>query len=66
MILFMEKTWFFWWMFSTFIVVRWFHVLSVRGKIENSDALTKEEEEWISDRFRQKSQIIALPETDNT
>lgn len=36
-ILFMEKTWLFWWMLAAFLVLRWFHVLCVRAKVEHSD-----------------------------
>jgi hypothetical protein len=31
MILFIAKTWFFWWMFAVVFIVRWFHVVSVRA-----------------------------------
>lgn len=37
MILFMEKTWLIWWMLAAFLVLRWFHVLCVCGKVEHSD-----------------------------
>jgi len=36
-ILFMEKTWLFWWMFAALVLARWFHVLCVRGKVKHSD-----------------------------
>lgn len=37
MILFMEKTWLFWWILAAFLVLRWFHVLCVCGEVEHSD-----------------------------
>ena len=45
MILFIEKTWFLWWMLAIIIAVRGFHVLSVRAKSGGPDALGSEEEE---------------------
>jgi hypothetical protein len=29
MTLFIEKTWFLWWMFAVVLILRWFHVSSV-------------------------------------
>ena len=30
MIPFMEKTWFLWWIFATWVILRWFHLFSSR------------------------------------
>lgn len=30
MILFIQKTWFMWWMLMTVFILRWFHLLSYR------------------------------------
>jgi hypothetical protein len=39
-ILFVEKTWFLWWMLGIFLALRWFHLLSAAAKtMEGPDAL---------------------------
>jgi hypothetical protein len=65
-ILFIEKTWFLWWMLAIILALRWFH-LSTRTKMEGPDALAceeKEEEAYIlSWRILHKTQVISLFET---
>lgn len=63
MILFIEKTWFLWWMLAIIIVLRWFHVVSANPKVEGLDALAPEEEEEayiVSWRILRKTQVISL------
>lgn len=66
MILFIEKTWFLWWMVAIIVVLRWFH-LSAGAKMEGTDAAAseeKEEEAYIrSWRILHKTQVISLFET---
>lgn len=45
MILFIEKTWFLWWMLTIIVAVRCFHLLSVRARVEGPDGLGPQEEE---------------------
>jgi len=62
-ILFIEKTWFLWWMLAIIIVLRWFHVASANPKVEGLDALAPEEEEEadiVSWRILRKTQVISL------
>jgi len=65
-ILFIEKTWFLWWMLAIFVAVRWFHQLSAGGRIEDPDGLASEEEERayiVSWRILHKAQAISSSET---
>jgi hypothetical protein len=65
-ILFIEKTWFLWWMLAIFIVVRWFHMLSAGARMEGFQAVALEEEEEayiVSWRILHKAQAISLSET---
>jgi membrane-anchored glycerophosphoryl diester phosphodiesterase (GDPDase) len=65
-ILFIEKTWFLWWMLAIILALRWFH-LSTRAKMEAPDAVTSEEKEQeayiLSWRILHKTQVISLFET---
>ena len=45
MILFIEKTWFLWWMLAIIVAVRCFHLLSVRARVAGPDGLGPQEEE---------------------
>ncbi len=45
MILFIEKTWWMWWMLANVVLLRWFHVLSLRGEMESPGAANAEEEQ---------------------
>jgi hypothetical protein len=38
-ILFMEKTWFLWWVFAIVVIVRWFHLLSMDTESALLDSL---------------------------
>jgi hypothetical protein len=63
-ILFIEKTWFLWWMLAIFVAVRWFHLLS-SSRTEGLDARALEEEERayiVSWRILNKAQAIPLSE----
>lgn len=62
MILFIEKTWFLWWMLAIIIAVRWFQLLSVSVKLEGPDtpAWEKEKAYMLSWRILHKAQIISL------
>lgn len=62
---FIDKTWLFWWMLAAFAILRWFHLLSVRSKM-NSNAPAEEEDHSVSDWWLQRSQMISLPETKGT
>jgi hypothetical protein len=44
-ILFIEKTWYLWWILANLVALRWFHALALRGKLEAPGALRSEEEE---------------------
>ena len=44
-ILFIEKTWFLWWMLAIIVAVRCFHLLSVRARVAGPDGLGPQEEE---------------------
>jgi hypothetical protein len=44
-ILFLQKTWFLWWIFATLVVLRWFHLFSshIHEKVLEATASAKEE-----------------------
>ncbi len=31
---FFEKTWFIWWIVATLAILRWFHLVSINGRVE--------------------------------
>jgi hypothetical protein len=61
-ILFIEKTWWLLWIVLTFLVVRWFHLLSVTTKLEGPDTIDSEEETnyLVSWRLLRNAQPISL------
>jgi hypothetical protein len=64
-ILFIEKTWFLWWMLSNVIAVRWFHILSVRAKLESpeaQDSATEEKSDYSVWQLLRHAQPISLSE----
>jgi hypothetical protein len=62
-ILFVEKTWFLWWMLGIVFVVRWFHLVAVTARMARPGALAldKEEEEAYIRTWRvlRKAQVIS-------
>jgi hypothetical protein len=65
-ILFIEKTWFLWWMLAIFLALRWFHVLSAAAKkMEGPYALALEEEQAyiVSRRILRKAHAISIFQT---
>jgi hypothetical protein len=64
-ILFIEKTWWLWWMVLTFLVVRWFHLLSVTTKLEGPDAIDSEEQTnyLVSWRLLRNARPLSLSDT---
>jgi hypothetical protein len=66
MILFIEKTWFLWWMLLMALGLRWFHVLSLGPKMKDRNAPNPEEEEqayMTSWRILHKARAISLTDT---
>lgn len=54
MILFMEKTWFLWWMFAVVVILRWFHVSSVDARYEDEErpiVTTRDESHAVGGRL---------------
>jgi hypothetical protein len=41
---FFQKTWFLWWILATFIILRWFHLSSVRTEEEAREVPDSSEE----------------------
>jgi len=65
MILFIEKTWFLWWMLAIVVAARWFHLLSAGARMEGPGARAAEEAEeeaayLRSWRILRKTQVISL------
>jgi hypothetical protein len=44
-IVFLQKTWFLWWGFATLIILRWFHLVSLRPDERDLEAADSCEEE---------------------
>jgi hypothetical protein len=66
-ILFLEKTWFVWWMLATVVGLRWFHLLSANVKLEGleAQAAEKEEEAYVDTwQILRKGQVISLFNTE--
>jgi hypothetical protein len=69
-VLFIEKTWFLWWMLAIFLALRWLHVVSAAAKkMEGPDALAlelalEEEQDYIvSWRILHKAHPISIFQT---
>lgn len=68
MILFIEKTWFLWWMLAIVVGLRWFHLVSTSVKLEGLEAqAVEEEEEAYVDTWQilHKAQVISLFNTES-
>ncbi|MGA7218194.1 MAG: hypothetical protein WBX38_07770 [Candidatus Sulfotelmatobacter sp.] len=66
MLVFIEKTWFLWWMLAMVAGIRWFHLISVNSKVEGFEAPAPEEEEQayiVSWRILRNAQPVSLVET---
>jgi hypothetical protein len=66
-ILFIEKTWFLWWMLAIVVALRWFHLVSSNVKLQGLEALPLEEEEAYVDTWQvlRKGQVISLFNTES-
>jgi hypothetical protein len=62
LILFIEKTWFLWWMLTIAVALRWLHLQSMSVRMEGSDARDLEEEGAyiLSWRIFHKEHVISL------
>jgi hypothetical protein len=67
-ILFIEKTWFLWWMLAIVVAMRWFHLLSAK-KMQSADLSASEAQEqeayMVSWRILHDAQVVSLPKTEN-
>ena len=48
MILFIQKTWFLWWILASVVILRWFHLLSSRTYESALEAADSGEEEAVT------------------
>jgi hypothetical protein len=58
MTLFIEKTWFLWWIFAVVFILRWFHVSSVDIDAEDESppiASSKNEAEGVRNQFASRA-----------
>ncbi len=65
MILFVEKTWFLWWIVSIVFAVRWFHVVAMRSKMESpesQDSAIEEKSDYSVWKLLRHAQSISLSE----
>ena len=62
MILFLENSWYLWWVLAMVLAVRWFHALSSRNQLEAIDVRASEEEQAyiVSWQILHKAQAISL------
>jgi hypothetical protein len=60
--IFVEKTWFLWWMLTVAVALRWLHLQSAGIRMEGSDARALEEEQAyiLSWRIFHREHAISL------